>query len=76
MDPQWRSILRGMSLITQVGLTVVVSVGLGLFLGRWIDGLLGTRLVMTMIGTALGLAAGAITAFRMIQAIIKDDEDE
>lgn len=75
MDPQWRSILRGMSLITQVGLSVVVSALLGILLGRWIDGLLGTGLVATIIGTILGLAAGGVSAFRLIQATIKDDED-
>jgi len=74
VDPLWRSLLQGMSLLTQVGLTVVVSTGLGLLLGRWIDGLLGTGLIATLVGTALGVAAGGYSAFRLIQGTIKDDD--
>jgi len=75
MDPIWKSFLRSISLVTQVGISVVVSLLLGIFLGRWIDDLLGTRLIATGIGVIIGLAAGISGAYQLIKAALKDDNN-
>ncbi len=74
-ESPWRQILLSMSLLTQVGLVVVISIIIGLLLGQWLDGLLGTRLVFSLLGMLLGIGGGMVSAFRLLQKAFKDDND-
>lgn len=60
-----------------VGLDVVLSVLLGLFGGRFLDGKLGTGPWLAAIGFAFGVAAGArsiVRAYRDMQRITREEE--
>ena len=52
-----------------VGTQLVVSTLLGFALGRWLDGKLGTRPVLTIIFVLLGLAAGYLNAYRTVKKV-------
>lgn len=41
-----------------LGSTFLASIGVCLFLGWWLDGLLGTKPWLTVVGAFLGIAAG------------------
>lgn len=62
-----------------IGLEFVLSVMLGLFGGRWLDGKLDTTPWLAVLGFGFGLAAGfrAIwRAYKEMQAITRQEEKE
>jgi len=66
-----KSLLDNLSLVTQIGLMVVVSLALGLGLGflaaRWS----GYEVLPKLLGVILGLAAGIYQAYRLVMEKIK-----
>ena len=63
MQPYW----KGYGTYGSVGLELAVSVLLGLFGGRWLDGKLGTDPWLTWIGLGLGI----VTGYRAIWLALK-----
>ncbi len=61
---------RPLTLVTQLGLTVVVSLVLSLLLGLWLDGLLGTKPILTLVFSLIGIAAGTVGVYRLITQAI------
>lgn len=64
-----------LSLITQLGLVMIVSVGMASALGIWLDRRLGTSFI-TVILFFLGAVAGGQGAYRMMKQIFKEEDDE
>ena len=52
-----KEIIRAMGLMTQIGLTIIVCVALGIFLGRFLDDTLGTSPWLLLVFTLLGCAS-------------------
>lgn len=73
--PWWRNVLLSLSLISQVGLVIAASIIIGLLLGRWLDRLLGLRVGFSILGIIFGVGAGLFSAFKLLQAALKDDKD-
>ncbi len=66
-SPPGLSTVQALAIASQFGVTLAVAVGLGLFVGQWLDSRLGTSLVFTLIGVFLGLAVaatGTVTVYR------------
>ncbi|MGI6559648.1 MAG: AtpZ/AtpI family protein [Limnochordia bacterium] len=71
-----RRIRRGigyLTLMTQIGAIMVVSVSLGIYLGRLIDLYLGTQILFTMILLVAGAAGGIVSVYRLVQGLVKQD---
>lgn len=67
-DPD-RQILRALGLMTQLGLSMAVSVAIGVLLGHWLDGKLGTSPWLLILGCVIGAAS----AFNVLyDYVIKD----
>lgn len=64
-----------LSLITQLGLVMIVSIGMASALGIWLDRRLGTSFI-TVILFFLGAVAGGQGAYRMMKQIFKEEDDE
>lgn len=60
------------ALITQLGLTMVGSILLGLVLGLWIDAHFGTRPWATLVFSLLGIGAGTLGVYRLIATSIEE----
>jgi len=52
-----RSVMRGASIMGQIGITVIVCIFIGVFFGRWLDSVLGTEPWMIIIFIFLGIGA-------------------
>ncbi|MBI3581179.1 MAG: AtpZ/AtpI family protein [Nitrospinae bacterium] len=52
-----------------VGTQLVVSTLVGFGMGRWLDGKLGTRPVLTIVFVLLGLAAGYLNAYKTLKKV-------
>jgi F0F1-type ATP synthase assembly protein I len=78
------SIMKNVALITQIGITIISTILLALFVGKKLDQWLGTGLVFTLIFLLLGVATSFITILRLglkqenkpIENWGEEDEDE
>lgn len=68
----WRQLLYAISLVTQLGLAVVVSVGLGLQAGLWLDARLHRSDLFSIVGLVLGLITGFNIAYQMLRRVLAD----
>lgn len=68
-----RTTFQPLILVTQIGLTMIVSIGMPVALGVWLDRKLGTFWI-TILMFVIGAAAGAQSAYRMIQKMYDDGE--
>ena len=59
-----------LGLVTQLGLTMVVSLILGLVAGQWVDGHVGTAPWGTLALTVLGALVGSYGIYRMVTSAI------
>ena len=66
----WASHLQ---IVFQPGLTMVGCIAFCFIVGRYLDLWLGTNGIMMAIFIVLGVIGGAVTAYRQIQEIIKDE---
>lgn len=64
-----------LSLVTQLGLVMIVSIGMATALGIWLDGKLGTAFI-TVILFFLGAVAGGQGAYRMMKQIFEEEDDK
>lgn len=69
-----RKTFQILTLVTQLGLLMISSVGIAMWLGIWLDRRLGTSF-MTVILFFLGAVAGFQSAYRMIKQIFRDEGD-
>ena len=71
-----RAWAENLSIVMQLGLTMVGCICFCFFIGLYIDKWLGTRGIFVTIFTLLGVIGGAIVAYRQILAVIKDTGSE
>jgi len=65
-----REIYRALALITQMGVSVVVSVGLGIFVGWLLDRWLGTTPWLLLVFTILGIIAAIKSMYSMAKRVM------
>lgn len=66
---------KGVGSYGTVGIEVVLSVLVGFLGGYWLDGKLGTRPWLTVIGFAYGIAAAARALYRAARRATKEAEE-
>ena len=62
-----KEMLRSLSMVSQLGLTVAACIIIGVLLGRWLDGLLSTSPWLLLLFSLLGVVA----AFKSLYEFIK-----
>lgn len=73
-----KSVFRSLSLVMQLGLSVVTPIFLCVFAGNYIDSRFGvqTMVPLLILGTLAGGRSAYVLAQRMIAAEQRDDEEE
>ena len=66
-----RTTFQTLALVTQLGLIMIVSIGLPSALGIWLDKKFGTAWI-TILMFVVGVIAGVQSVYRMIQKIYGD----
>jgi len=66
--PDSPSTIRTLGQLSTVGLSFVLALVMGFGGGYWLDGQLGTAPWLSFLGFFLGLAAGVLNVYRVLQA--------
>ncbi len=66
---------RQLALATTIPLMMLAAPAVGYFIGKYLDGLLGTSETMTVIFLFLGLIAGGVESYNLIKRIAKEDKE-
>ena len=77
LGPEGRKQLRQVGRLSTIGIEIALSIVFGILGGRWLDGKLNTAPFLTVLGMALGVAAGFRSLYRTTrqeQKRLKDDE--
>lgn len=61
-----------LGLITQLGLTVIVTVAASGYGGYWLDQRLGTGVILTGLGVVIGIAAAYYSIFTTLSAFFQE----
>lgn len=69
-----KSVYRNFALILQLGISVIVPIGLCIFIGVLIDKKFNSNFIIPLI--FLGIAAGARNAYRIAMASVKEEKKD
>lgn len=67
------SVLGALALVGQLGIVMAIPVAAGVWLGSYLDGMLGTRVVCLLAGLFLGLGGGAFGVYGVLKKELKRD---
>ena len=68
---------RGMAyvaLFSEIGLSLLVTTLLGVLVGHWVDGQLGTLPIFAIVGFFAGAGAGTVMIYRLVSRFLKTIE--
>jgi ATP synthase protein I len=68
--------IENLSIITQLGLTMVGCIFFCFFIGRYLDRFFGTRGIFVALFTVLGVIGGGVVVYRQILEITETKEEE
>ena len=68
--------IENLSIITQLGLTMVGCIFFCFFVGRYLDRLFGTRGIFVAIFTVLGVIGGGVVVYRQILENTETKEED
>jgi F0F1-type ATP synthase assembly protein I len=66
-EPKGRGPWRAVGLVLNMGLMFAAAVAVGTLGGHWLDSKLGTKVLFTLLGSALGLYAGVRELLRELK---------
>lgn len=67
MAPTSQTTLQLIGQLSTIGLSFVFALVIGFGAGFWLDGVLGTKPWLAFVGFFLGLAAGVLNVYRVLQ---------
>ncbi|MBN1949471.1 MAG: AtpZ/AtpI family protein [Candidatus Cloacimonetes bacterium] len=70
--PPDSEIFRYLSLVLQLGLTMIICIVFFFLLAVYLDGKLGTRGLLIPAGIILGVISGGLTSYRTIKKYFRD----
>jgi ATP synthase protein I len=73
MAPPSPTTLQLIGQLSTIGMSFVFALVIGFGAGYWLDGLIGTKPWLTFVGFFLGLAAGVLNVYRVMQLASSKD---
>ena len=65
------SVLENLALISQIGISMIVPIIIGLYLGKWLDDRLGTGPIFLFIFIIVGIASAFMNVFKLTEREIR-----
>ena len=66
---------ENLSIVLQIGLTMAGCIVFCFFVGRYLDRLLGSNGVLTVLATLFGITGGGVVCYRQIMETFQDRTD-
>jgi ATP synthase protein I len=63
------------ALFSEVGVVLLVTTLTGILAGYWVDQRLGTLPIFVLVGLGVGLTAGSVAIYRLIERFLADYEE-
>jgi ATP synthase protein I len=63
--------LAYLALFSEIGLSLLVTTLIGVLVGRWADGQLGTLPIFVIVGFLVGAGAGTLMIYRLVSRFLK-----
>ena len=63
--------LAYLALFSEIGLSLLVTTLIGVLVGRWVDGQLGTLPIFVIVGFLAGAGAGTLMIYRLVSRFLK-----
>lgn len=63
--------LAYLALFSEIGITLLVTTLIGVLVGRWADGQLGTLPIFVLVGFLAGAGAGTLMIYRLVSRFLK-----
>jgi ATP synthase protein I len=76
LGKETRKILEQLTMVSQLGLTMVGSIGLGFAIGFYLDKWLGTRGIFLTLFILLGIGGGGYTVYQQIRELGDSESEE
>jgi ATP synthase protein I len=70
--PSGRTV-RSVGALSAVGLSLVVAIVMGAAIGYGLDAWLGTKPWLFLLGFVMGVAAGVVSVFRVVDAVSRSE---
>ncbi|MFO7861257.1 MAG: AtpZ/AtpI family protein [Desulfosalsimonas sp.] len=67
---------QNLQIVVQVGLTMAGCIVFCLFVGRFLDGWLGTKGIFTILFILFGIVGGAVVVYRQIMEVTEPDTEQ
>ncbi len=64
-DKNYRDMLKNLSLVSQIGLSIIAPILLSIYIGQWLDKKLGRQGIFTLIFIVLGAGAGFLNLLKL-----------
>jgi F0F1-type ATP synthase assembly protein I len=66
--------LAYLALFSEIGLSLLVTTLIGVLVGRWVDGQLGTLPIFVIVGFLAGAGAGTLMIYRLVSRFLRTIE--
>ena len=76
LGKETRKIFEQLVLVSQLGLTMVGSIGLGFAIGYYLDKFIGTRGIFLTLFILLGIGGGGYTVYRQIRDLEHSENEK
>lgn len=64
--------LKALAMLTQIGVTMIVAIGLGLFVGRFLDQKMNTSPIFLLSLSLLGIIVGFRNVYHITKSFVKN----
>jgi len=71
----WQKIAQAFGMLTLLGITVIVNMAVGFWLGSLIDRLIGSDLIFKITGLIIGVFSGFYSDYRLINDVFGDKDE-
>ncbi|MGM0437286.1 MAG: AtpZ/AtpI family protein [Bacillota bacterium] len=74
-NSDWQKIAQAFGMLTLLGITVIVNMAVGFWLGSLVDKLIGSDLIFKIIGLLIGVIAGFYSVYRLVNDVFGDNDE-
>ncbi|HKL75967.1 MAG TPA: AtpZ/AtpI family protein [Halanaerobiales bacterium] len=72
----WQKIAQAFGMLTLLGITIIVNIAVGFWLGSLVDKLIGSDLIFKIIGLITGVFSGFYSDYKLITDVFGDNDED